>query len=411
VDGAVRELGLRYKGFAMPTASSLRRNLGGLLSIATLLSLSGGAMGMGEPTAQPPKGKGVPEVRTTETAEEMERAALSAKEMATRKFVLRRDLQVVRNRHFTGVRSEAVRAAGMERLRQMAGDPVALPIMLDVFAGEPDGVRVRVLEMLADLKTDASDATVAWVAMTAENLTLKKGAMSAVERRSWQLKGDVPMGVQSVIAAGLESSDNARAATAANMALGLRLYEAIPSMIAAQVRPSNAGEPGAGAIAQIVIGTQRAFISDLTPVVGQGAVAFDPQVSTVTDGVVLRVFDAYVITYRTEVHSALVALSQQLAPDSKVATIGYDQEKWAQWYASEGEKAIAAKRVAITAQAASGAIAPAAGGNGAGDAGAAAPGMNRPTGPTAPAVPAPAAPTSSPKTEVPRAVPPARTIA
>jgi len=36
-----------------------------------------------------------------------------------------------------------------------------------------------------------------------------------------------------------------------------------------------------------------AFVSDLQPVVGNSAVAFDPTVSVITDGTFLRVIDAW----------------------------------------------------------------------------------------------------------------------
>ncbi len=346
------------------------------LLIAALTFLSGQATVAlaAEPAGQQNGHGASTPTRITKTAAEMEREALSEKELSTRKFVMRRDMQVIRNRYFNGVRAEGVRAAGMERLRELAKDPLSLPIMLDVFQGEPDKLRVQIVDMIASLETDATDATIAWIAMTEQNAPMKRAAANHVEQRTAQRKGDVPIGVQSVIAAGLESADNDRAAAAANMALGLRLYEAIPSMIQAQVRPSNAGEPGAGALAQIVVATQRAFVSDLTPVVGQGAVAFDPTVSVVTDGVVLRVMDAYVITYRTYVNSSLVGLAKQLRPNTNFAAMGYDQAKWAQWYKDEGEAAIAAARIEATPK----------------QDGAAAPSPATP--PTPPAPPAPPAP-------------------
>lgn len=294
--------------------------------------------------------------RETTSNSELQKMTLGEAELRKKKFVLERDIRQLRLRHFVGVRNTSVREQGWEKFKEFAKDPVALPILLDVFAGEDEAFRTRMLTTLTDIKSQPTDTAVAWVAMTETNDKLRASAMDHIQRRTNENAGEVPYGIQSVIAVGLEGADNKRAANAANMALTLKLYEAIPSMIAAQARNSAAGEPGAGAIAQIYIGTQRAFVSDLTPIVGDGAVAFDPTVSTVTEGVVLRVFDAFVITYRTEVHRALVGLSSQGLNGKPIVDLGYDQAKWKKWY----EEEFLPQRAAIEREKA-GKVAPAAG--------------------------------------------------
>lgn len=261
----------------------------------------------------------------------------SEKEEAQRKFIAQRDLQQIRHRHFTNVKNEAVRQQGMDRIRAMTNEPMNLPIILDVFSSDPIATRSAIVDMIASLKTEASDSTIAWVAMTESDKELKGLAKQRIDARVQERKGEVPHGVQSVIAAGLESNDHSFRANAANMALNLKLYEAIPSMIVAQAGPGGGGgvDTSKLAIAQIVIATQRAFVSDLTPVVGDSAVAFDPTISVVTEGVVLRVIDAVVIEYHTEVFHALNSLAEQGWDGRSTAHLGYDRNKWAAWYKDE----------------------------------------------------------------------------
>ncbi|CAN5713931.1 hypothetical protein BH11PLA1_BH11PLA1_11000 [soil metagenome] len=281
------------------------------------------------------------------TNEQLKALALTEGELRTRKQVIERDLNQVRLRYFRGVTNQKVRAKGWEKLQVSAQDPIALPILLDTFSGEDVAFRTQLIAMLAGMKSQPTDTALAWIAMTETDAALKGAAMDRIAQRTAEAGGEVPYGIQSVIAVGLEGEDNARAAAAANMALNLKLYQAIPAMIAAQVRNPNAGNPGTGAMGQIYIGTQRAFVSDLTPVVGDGAVAFDPQISTVTDGVVLRVFDAWVITYRTEVHTSLVGLARRGMPVSIAPnSLGYDQNAWMKWYQDEFLPARAAAEAA-----------------------------------------------------------------
>jgi len=109
------------------------------------------------------------------------------------------------------------------------------------------------------------------------------------------------------------------AGAAAGVINTLGLIEAIPALINAQVVGSGGnggGNNGDTSLAYIMIATQQAFVRDLTPVVGDSAVGFDPDLGVVSDGVYLRVLDASVVTYRTEVHSALVALTQAISMPS-----------------------------------------------------------------------------------------------
>lgn len=143
----------------------------------------------------------------------------------------------------------------------------------------------------------------------------------------------IPHTVKSVVADGLARRHDPHVANAAGLAAGLKMADAIPAMIASQVVGRNSGSEG-GALAYILIGQQQAFVSDLQPVVGDSAVAFDPELSVVTEGVVLRVLDAVVVTYRVEVNDALIRLTSDLWGQD-TSYLGWDQSKWQRWYAKE----------------------------------------------------------------------------
>jgi hypothetical protein len=68
--------------------------------------------------------------------------------------------------------------------------------------------------------------------------------------------------------------------------------------------------------------------------VGDSAVAFDPTISVITEGTILRVIDAVVVTYRYEVHNALVGLASQ-GWGRPTDHLGFDNAAWRKWYADE----------------------------------------------------------------------------
>jgi type II secretory pathway component GspD/PulD (secretin)/tetratricopeptide (TPR) repeat protein len=79
-----------------------------------------------------------------------------------------------------------------------------------------------------------------------------------------------------------------------------------------------------GQIANVVVGTQRAFISDLEPVTSEGAVGFDPEPDTIADGVTLLIegvasADRRYVTLNVETG---VSALQELANFPVTATAG-----------------------------------------------------------------------------------------
>ena len=114
----------------------------------------------------------------------------------------------------------------------------------------------------------------------------------------------------------------------------LHVLNSIPLLIMAQVAPPPQGEQPAGDLAWIAIETQRAYVAGLQPIAGNGAAAFAPIVGVVTDGSVMRVVDAVVIIYRTEIHNILVGMTSDDWGQS-TEYLGYDINAWWHWYNEE----------------------------------------------------------------------------
>lgn len=246
-----------------------------------------------------------------------------------------KDLRKLRATYFR-TRNPEIRQAGIAKLRQY-NDPALFPSLLEVFEREENDVRRAIVDHLAELATDEADATLAWTAVFDENREIRELATRALERRAQQT-GKNSSRVQSVVAVGLRSGRERVIASAAELANVLKMYEAIPALISAQLGGSSAGvNTGGGdtSIAWILIGKQMSFVSDLTPVVGDSAVAFDPTLDVVTEGVYVRVIDAIVITYRASVHQSLLGLASAGFGGRSLAHLGYDIPAWREWYSKE----------------------------------------------------------------------------
>lgn len=240
------------------------------------------------------------------------------------------ELKRIRHRYFRNPRAKDLRAAGFEKLKEY-NDPAIFESMIEIFSRSGDDVIEFIIGHLASLETPEALATVAWTAIFDTHPRRRAMASDALAQT---LDGkDAPNTVKSVVADGLRRSHDPHVANAAGLAATLKMADAIPAMIASQVVGRGTGSDG-GALAYIIVGQQQAFVSDLEPVVGDSAVAFDPTLSVVTEGVVLRVLDAVVVTYRVEVHNALVRLTSDLS-GRDTSYLGWDVPKWRQWYTKE----------------------------------------------------------------------------
>jgi hypothetical protein len=262
---------------------------------------------------------------------------------------LEKELDKIRFEFIHNMKNPELRSVGIHKIRGYT-QPAIYESLLKIFGKEDADVRKAIVEHLADQKNDLADTTLAWAAVFGKFKDFRTDASAALARRIKESgkDGDVRTGIKSVVAHGLRSRDNEELAAAAGLAQQLKLIEAIPMLINAQIQGQVAGGGGGGddhSLAWILVGTQQAYVSDLTPVVGDSAVAFDPQVSVVTSGTVLRIIDAVVITYQVDVHNALVGLSSN-AWGKPTKRFGWDTGQWHKWYKEDFMPFLAQKQAA-----------------------------------------------------------------
>lgn len=260
-------------------------------------------------------------------------------ETRRKQIKIERELKQIRFKHFL-TRNAETRQVGIAKIREYT-DSAAFPILLSVFEHEDTDVRSAIFEHLMDQRTDKADATLAWAAVFGADDWVRNAAHDRLLSRlrgSRELSGRI----STILLAGLRDPGDTPPAAAARLANDLDVFSIIPSIINAQVG-GGAGGGGSGgslagtggAIATILIGRQVAFVSDLTPVVGDNAVAFDPTLSVATEGTYINVYGAVVMTYRTEVHQTLVAMADRAWDGRSTAGLGYNLKAWNEWYARQ----------------------------------------------------------------------------
>lgn len=280
------------------------------------------------PAEEPPAQETpVPEPTPGERAQMREQERLDAE----------REMKKIRARYFRSMRNVEVRQIGIRKLREFT-DPRLFPAMLEIFKREKQDVRGAILDHLADQQTDEGDTTLAWAAIFDEDEWFRQQAAERLKKRI-AASGEASWRVRTVVAQGLKRKDEKVVAAAAQLAHTLKLVEAIPMLINAQISGGGGGgseirESRDGALGWILIGQQQAFVADLEPVVADNAVAFDPELAVVTSGTFVRVIDAVAVTYRVDVHNALVGLSSE-AWGRSTAHLGWDNAQWREWYTRE----------------------------------------------------------------------------
>ncbi|HYE60432.1 MAG TPA: hypothetical protein VD997_00420 [Phycisphaerales bacterium] len=308
-------------------------------SVVALCGLAGPALAQEGVTT----GAGVPEwVKKLAIDPESSQAKKYAAQQKVRKEK-EKELRKLRVKHFGDIKKTDIRQEGILKLREYT-DPALFPVLVEVFEREDYDVRSAVLDIFADSATPEGDTTLTWIGIFDKSPEVRSAAIQRLNKRIKQ-EGGTPDGVRLVTFEGIRSGETAAMASAANLAVQLNMFEAIPWMIAGQVQfgGSGAGQGGGGgggdgnrngALAWILVGTQTAYVSDLTPVVGPNAVAFDPQLAVVTEGVILRVLDAAVVSYNLDLNNGLKRLASQ-GMDGKTVDFGWDVLAWQDWYAKE----------------------------------------------------------------------------
>ncbi len=266
-----------------------------------------------------------------------------------------KELRKLRLKYFGAIKKQEIRQTGILKLRAYS-DPALFPTLVEVFEREDADVRGAVMDIFAESRTQEGDASLAWVAIFDRSAEVRRGATSRLQRRTKEEAG-TPEGVKLVCWEGIRSGKPEAMASAAGLANDLTILEAIPWLINAQVQfagvdSSGGGGTRQGALAWILVGTQTAFVSDLTPVVGPNAVAFDPQLSVITEGVILRVLDAAVVSYNYDLHNVLEQLGSRGMEGADLRGLGWNVPAWRNWYAGEFKPFQAKKKADALAKAA-----------------------------------------------------------
>lgn len=252
-----------------------------------------------------------------------------------RRADLERELKKLRFEYFRKARNPETRQVGIDRMRTYT-DPAVFDLLVEVFGDEGPDAQQALVEHLAAQGSAEGFASLAWVAIFHASEPLRA---RAAETLAGSLPADrpVPDRVRWAVAAGLSRRSETELAAAAGLAQSLRLFEAIPMLINAQVRAAavNTATEPQGAIAWILVGQQQTFVSDLNPVVGESAVAFDPVLSVLTTGTVVRVINAVVVSYNVDVHRSLVRLADAGWDGRTTAGLGWDGAAWSKWYREE----------------------------------------------------------------------------
>ncbi len=268
-----------------------------------------------------------------------------------------RTLNRIRVKHFGSVRVPDIRKDGVEQVRtaltkfaietnQATGAPIAecfaegYTPLLEIFEREAPDVRLAMIDLITERPSPQAQAALAWVACFDASSDMRAGALEGLQALA--LDGGLAEGAKIALAHALRAGTDEQAIAAAGAAESLKILEAIPLLIAAQVAPANRAAQRAGPKAFIFVGTQRTFVSDVTPVVGTSAVAFDPTVSTLNTGSLLVIHDSLVTSYRSEVHAALVRMTTE-AWGRSTEYLGYDLAGWSAWYERNLRPALAAR--------------------------------------------------------------------
>jgi hypothetical protein len=221
--------------------------------------------------------------------------------------------------------------AGLEQIREFT-DPAAFGPMLEVFGDSPEGVRLAIYDFLRE-QGDEGEAALAWDVI---HMDKSEAAMrhEATLRLSEDLAGKpTPQPVLQVLDTALRSNRHDVANNAGALAGAINALETIPLLIFAQAtadpKPDDTGD-----LAWIAIETQQAYVANVQPVVGDDAGAFQPVLGIVSEGTILRVMDAVVVVYRTEIHGALVNMTTHDWGQS-TENLAYDMRGWWNWYNKE----------------------------------------------------------------------------
>ncbi|MCH8824605.1 MAG: hypothetical protein IH984_13975 [Planctomycetes bacterium] len=245
-------------------------------------------------------------------------------------------IQTIRHKHFGKMRVAKIRQQGIDQIKEFT-DPAAYEPLIKELVKEADDVRLALLDHFSE-QGDYGQGALAWLAVYEKDPAIRNESMM-------RLVAPATGPVLSVLDQALRSRNDHIATNAGALAGALNALETIPLLIFAQAATSAADSKGD--MAWMAIETQIVFTAGIEPVVGDGAAAFRPILGVISDGFVLRIVDAVAISYRTQIHISLVAMTTHDWGQS-TEYLGYDMGKWREWYNTQyipfkNEQALLAK--------------------------------------------------------------------
>lgn len=222
-----------------------------------------------------------------------------------------------------GIRRGAVREEGIAQFKRWK-DPASWQVLWDAMKREKDDVRLAYLDHLAS-QGGLGQAMLAKIAIRSDEAEMRHEASRRIHRPACDE-------VVAMIELGLRDDRHAVANQAGLLAGKVDAFAVIPSLIFAQVAADE--KKTDGDLAWIAIGTRTNYIANVVPVVGDRTGAFQPIVGSLQTGVLMRVQDAMVYTYRSDAHHSLVALTTRDFGQSTVDN-GWDMKRWWTWFNTE----------------------------------------------------------------------------
>lgn len=234
-----------------------------------------------------------------------------------------------RYKYLGNKKRESLRNQGFMELSKF-NQPAAIVPLIKVLRKEKQDVQDWLFKHLnTAFDPDISQSVMTWISIYDENPQFREKAMVSLKDKKANFES------QWLIDYALRLPDDNLVTAGAIAAGQFNLAEAIPLLITSQGgNYSTRGGTGArGDLAWIFVGNQRYYVSDLTPVVGDSAVAFDPTVNAINEGSLMVIEDALVEFRRFEVHDVLLNLIER--DYGQRIDFGFDTGKWQNWYRNE----------------------------------------------------------------------------
>lgn len=291
----------------------------------------------------------IPEWLAMELADQSSEAVRRYRASRSESRALETEIRKLRHEYFRS-RNTELRQIGISKLRTYT-DAAAYPVLMEVFRRDRMDVRSAILDMLMDQRSADADVSLVWASIFDKDMDFRVEALKRMAARVDETDGASDRIVW-LVGKALDYGTGPQIDAAARAADNLNIVAVIPQLINAQFGGTTAGIGSGGStgdLAWIMIARQVAFVSDLTPVVSQSAVAFDPQLSVISEGVLLRIGDAVVTTYRFDVHNSLLGLTSR-AWGQDTASLGWSRDAWDDWYRGEFEPFLAQQELERAAE-------------------------------------------------------------